>query len=140
MVRLDKIYLVTDGGCRSNPGPASIGYGIYKSDWEKLKEDGEYIGKATNNEAEYEALILGLDEATEYCRNKVEHFTDSKLVVNQLEGEWAIKASHLKKLINKVNQHKEHFDSCTHKHLPRDNKRIQKIDQIANEILDEGGF
>ncbi len=140
MVRREKIYLVTDGACRDNPGPASVAYGIYSSDWDKLEEDGEYIGQATNNEAEYKALILGLDRATEYCRKEIEHFTDSQLVVNQLEGEWAVKAPNMKELIEEVYKHEQYFTCCDHKHLPREHKHIEKIDELADKILDEKGF
>ncbi|MFW6041284.1 MAG: ribonuclease HI family protein [Thermoplasmatota archaeon] len=140
MVKRDKIYIVTDGACRDNPGPSAVGYGIYDENLDVIEEDGKYIGEATNNEAEYEALILALDRGTEYCRNRVEHFTDSQLVVNQLEGEWAIRADNLKELIDEVYQLQDFYESFTHKHLPRENERIQKIDEIANKVLDEEGF
>jgi len=74
MSKFKKIILVTDGGSRGNPGPSSIGYGIYDQDWNAIEEKSEYIGKGTNNEAEYQALISALGRATRYCKDDVEHY------------------------------------------------------------------
>jgi len=74
MSKFKNFFFVTDGGSRDNPGPSSIGYGIYDQDWNAIEEKSEYIGKGTNNEAEYQALISALGRATRYCKDDVEHY------------------------------------------------------------------
>jgi ribonuclease HI len=134
-----KIQIVTDGSCRPNPGPAVIGYGIYDEHGNPLEERTEYIGYATNNEAEYKAIIAALDCATGYCRGDVEHFTDSELVVKQLNGQYRVRAQHLKPLIEEIFTKRQYFQSVIHLHLPRTNPKIQRIDDLVNQKLDEVG-
>jgi ribonuclease HI len=138
--RSTKIYIITDGASRGNPGPSAIGYGIYDSDWNVIEEKAEYIGSATNNEAEYKAVVKALDCAAGHCRGEIEHFTDSKLVVNQLSGNWKVKADNLKPLIEDTFNKKRYFKSIAHMHLPRTHQRIRRIDDLANQKLDESGF
>lgn len=135
-----KIYIITDGASRKNPGPSAIGYGIYDERWNVLEEHAEYIGRATNNEAEYKAVIRALDRATGHCRGDVEHYTDSELVVNQLNGTYRVKASNLKPLIEEIFGKRAYFNSVTHRHLPRSNPYIQKIDSLVNRELDQVGY
>jgi len=140
MPRIFRIFVVTDGASRGNPGPAAIAFGIYDENWNRLEEGTDYIGNATNNEAEYRALIKALHCAAGHCRNEVEHFTDSELVVNQLNGEYRVKADNLKPLIEEVFKKKHYFKSVSHKHLPREHERIERIDSLVNEKLDSLGF
>ncbi len=140
MRRVSKIFVVTDGASRGNPGPAAIAYGIYNEEWNRLEEGTDYIGNATNNEAEYRALIRALDCAAGHCRNEVEHFTDSELVVKQLNGEYRVKAENLKPLIEEVFTKRQYFKSVSHKHLPRSHERIERIDSLVNEKLDGLGY
>ena len=125
-----KVFLVTDGGSRGNPGPSAIGFGIYDENWNPLEEHAEYIGVATNNEAEYNALIKGLRECMRYCGGYVEHFTDSRLVAKQVDGEWMVRAPNLKPLAEEVSRKKLRFKRVTHRYVPRSDPKIQRIDEI----------
>jgi ribonuclease HI len=128
-----KVFLVTDGASRGNPGPAAIGFGIYDEGWKPLEENVECIGVATNNEAEYKALIKGLDECMRYCRGYVEHLTDSKLVAKQASGEWVVRAENLKPLVEEVSRIKLRFKRVTHNYVPRSDPRVQRIDKIIRK-------
>ena len=130
-----KVFLVTDGASRGNPGPSAIGFGIYDESWKPLEEYAEYIGVATNNEAEYKALIKGLHKCSKYCKGEVEHFTDSKLVAKQASGEWVVRAPNLKPLAEEISRKKLRFNQVTHKHIARTDPKIQRIDGIVNKKL-----
>jgi ribonuclease HI len=136
MSKFKKIFLVTDGGSRGNPGPSAIGYGIYDQDWNIIEEKYEYIGKWTNNEAEYRALIAALGRATLYCKEDVEHYSDSELLVKQLKGQYRVKAGNLKPLFSKVSTMRKKFGSVKHKHVRRTDRRLARIDGLVNEALD----
>lgn len=140
MSRMTKVLIVTDGASRRNPGPAAIGFGIYNENWDPLEERAEYIGDATNNEAEYRALIKALDCATGHCRGEVEHFSDSELLVKQLNGQYKVKAPNLKPLIEEIFTKEQYFSSVVHRQLPRGNAKIQRIDNLVNQKLDAMGF
>ena len=130
-----KVFLVTDGASRGNPGPSAIGFGIYDENWNPLEEHAEYIGSATNNEAEYKALIKGLHQCLKYCREEVEHLTDSKLVAKQASGEWIVRAPNLKPLAEEVSREKLKFSRVTHRAVARTHPKIQRIDEIVNEKM-----
>jgi len=134
------LNIVTDGASRKNPGPSAIAYRLYDENWKVIEEKSDYIGDATNNEAEYKALISALDCATKYCREEIIHYTDSQLVVNQLNGIFAVKAKNLKPLIEKIHTKERFFKKVEHKFLPRSNPKIQAIDKLVNEKLDKEGF
>ena len=130
-----KVFLVTDGASRGNPGPSAIGFGIYDRDWKLLEEHADYIGVATNNEAEYKALIKGLRKCMKYCEGEVEHLTDSKLVVKQVSREWVVRASNLRPLAAEVFRKKLQFEEVIHKYVPRTDPKIQRIDDIVNKKM-----
>lgn len=135
-----KVLIITDGASRGNPGPASIAFGIYDENFRLLKERSKYIGYATSNEAEFRALSEALECAAGYCRQDVEHYSDSELVVKRLKGEFRIKATNLKPLIEEILAKKQVFESVTHWHLSRMNPKIQHIDWLANRELDCSGY
>lgn len=137
MGKQSKVIVVTDGASRGNPGPAAVAFGIYDEDGNLLHEEAEYIGNATNNEAEYLALAWALDRCKQYWGWEVEHCTDSQLVVNQLEGRWAVRASNLKPLIRQISKMKRSFKSMTHRQLSRRNSMIRRIDRLVNEKLNQ---
>lgn len=137
MVKNGKVIVVTDGASRGNPGPAAVAFGVYNKDGSPLHEAAEYIGNATNNEAEYMALIRALDWCREFSEGEVEHYTDSQLVVNQLQGVWEVKAENLKPLVNQISNMKRWFKSTAHKQLTRSNPMIRRIDRLVNEKLDQ---
>lgn len=139
MEKKEFVYIVTDGASRGNPGAAAIGFGLYDKDWNEIMKKTKYIGKATNNEAEYKALIWALKIASKYCKRKIKHYTDSQLLVKQLKGAYAVRANNLKPLVKKVHKREKAFDTCTHVHVPRENEHIQQIDYSINKTLDEKG-
>ena len=97
-----KLILYSDGGAKRNPGPAAIGVVIYNSKGKILKEISKYIGQATNNQAEYQALIVGLKEAKKLKANELKCFLDSKLIVQQVNCKYKIKDKNLSSLFIKV--------------------------------------
>jgi ribonuclease HI len=136
-MKIDKIYLYTDGGSRGNPGPAAIGISIYDEERNLLQDHKECIGEATNNTAEYKALIKALELATAHCRREINCFLDSELVVRQLNGSYRIKAPHLRDLFYDIKQKEKAFDKVTYNHTNRDNRYIMNSDRLVNEALDD---
>ncbi len=136
MAFIDLVKVYTDGACRGNPGSGAIGILISDGEGNVLDQHKECIGDCTNNIAEYKALSKGLDLAVKYTRNKVEVYSDSKLVVHQMRGEWRIKQPHLKTLFNRVKKKETQFENVNYNHLPRTNRCIKQADQMANDALD----
>ena len=125
----------SDGGARGNPGKAAIGVVIRKED-RVLEEYKEKIGSATNNIAEYKALLKAMELSLKY--EKEATFTlDSELVVKQLLGEYQVKQPHLKLYWQKVRKIEEKFDKVFYKHKMRWDKFQKMADKLVNEALDE---
>ena len=99
-----KVIIYTDGGARGNPGPAGIGVVIYDEKKVLLATHKRYIGEATNNQAEYQAVILALEKALELGAKRVDFKLDSELVVKQLRGEYKVKNEQLAILVQDVLQ------------------------------------
>lgn len=134
----NKVYLYTDGGSRGNPGPACAGYAIFDSDNRHLISAVTlYLGKATNNEAEYAALIFGLKECTQLGYMDVTHVSDSKLVVNQVNGLWKVKQGHLKALVSKVRILIARMGDVSMAWVPSDHPGIVYVDDLVSKRLDE---
>jgi ribonuclease HI len=127
--------LYTDGGARGNPGPAAIGIVLKKED-DILVQKAKCIGNATNNQAEYEALILGLHEASDHTK-ELKCFLDSELVVKQLKGEYRVRDEKLKPLYDKIKKLEEGFEKVTFHHIPREKNKL--ADLLLNEELDKNG-
>lgn len=128
-----KATLHTDGGARGNPGPAGIG-AVLNIDGDK-SEFKKYIGETTNNQAEYQALILGLEKALEAKVEEIECFLDSELVVKQLNREYKVKNPDIAKVFVKVWNLAQQFKKINFKHVFRaDNK---DADRLVNEAIDE---
>lgn len=132
-----KLTIYTDGASRGNPGESSYGFVIADQDGNKVYEEGRYIGVATNNIAEYTAVL----KALEYIKLRLFHkslslifFMDSRLVVEQLSGRFKIKSANLKPLITKIKEFEGIFKSVKYTHVPRE-KNIQ-ADFMANMALD----
>ena len=129
-----KHQVFCDGASRSNPGDASIGVSISLDDKE-IHTISREIGIATNNEAEYQALIDGLNYCIENSISEVDVFLDSKLVIEQVNKNFKVKAKNLKELNAQVEILVKEFKSIELKHVYReDNKRA---DQLANMALDK---
>lgn len=132
-----KLKTYTDGGARGNPGPAAIGVLICDAQNEILLEHAEVIGEATNNVAEYRALIGGLKRAKELGAREVDCFMDSELVVKQLRGEYKLKNYNLQKLFDEVKKAAAMFEHISYTHLPREQEQMRRADQLVNYALDE---
>ena len=137
----EKIVIYTDGGARNNPGPAGAGVVILDSG-KTLKEIKKFLGeKQTNNFAEYEAVFIALCEARALglANRSVEVRLDSKLVAEQLSGNWKIKEPSLKEQWMKVRAViRESFPQITFVYVPREQNK--EADRLVNECLDEAGY
>lgn len=129
-----KYSMNTDGGARGNPGPAGIGVVIRNDRKEKIFELGAYIGKATNNQAEYSALIEGLKSAIQKGIKNVECFLDSELVVKQMRGEYRVKDASLNTLWVQAKELCAQFDSIEFTHVLRE--KNHDADILVNKALD----
>lgn len=129
-----KWILYSDGASRGNPGEAGAGALL-------MNEKGDeyslcaYLGHKTNNQAEYEALLLGLKELKRRGAKKVEIRADSELLVRQLNGEYKVKNAGLQNLFFKAKELLGAFESVTIRHVPREENR--EADRLANEAIDE---
>lgn len=130
-----KLIVHTDGAARGNPGPAGIGIVIRAEDGTTLAELGEYIGEATNNVAEYRALMRALEEARRLGADSVEILADSELLVRQVSGEYRVRHPNLVPLYAAVMEQLRGFSSFSIAHVPR--KENARADALANWALDE---
>jgi len=133
---MSKIIIYSDGGARHNPGPAGAGAVAYEGNT-KLFALKKYLGERTNNWAEYEAVALALEEARRrgYSGRDIEIRMDSKLVVEQLSGNWKIKEPTLRPQVAKVRALLAHFGAYKFVHIPRE--KNSEADRLVNEAIDE---
>ncbi len=129
-----KLIIFTDGGARGNPGPAGIGV-VIKAGGKTVKEYGKYIGKTTNNQAEYQALISALESAKEMSATEIQIFMDSELIVKQLKGEYRVRDAGLAPLYLKVHNLRAGFSKFFVSHVPREKNK--EADRMVNEALDK---
>ena len=127
--------LFTDGAARCNPGPAGLGVVIEDGEGLRLRGLCRYIGKATNNQAEYLAIIEGLRAVEEWKPDRLEVFLDSKLVVEQLAGRYRVKSPELAPLFRQASELLARFGSVELKHVPREKNK--GADALANKAIDE---
>ncbi len=128
---LPTIKIFVDGASSGNPGPAGIGIVIYKND-KKLLEKSISIGKTTNNEAEYTALLVGLKNAITMQAYSVNVFSDSELVVKQIKGIYKVKNNRLQKLNKQVRKIIKEIPDFRIIHIPREkNKEADKLAKNA---------
>lgn len=130
---MKKAVLHTDGGARGNPGPAGIGIFLQIEDEDRI-EYGEYIGKATNNVAEYTALLRGLEMAKERNVSAIECYLDSELVVKQLNGQYRVKNADLKAIFLQTKTTANTFESVSFTHVRREKNKI--ADKLVNQAID----
>ena len=129
-----KLEIYVDGGARNNPGPAAIGVAIGD------KEYAEYIGERTNNEAEYEAIIFALKKAkhllgkTKLKNTEIIIYSDSELVINQLNAKFKILEKNLQPLFLEIWNFKIDFPDLKFSHIPRE--KNQRADYLVNLALD----
>jgi ribonuclease HI len=129
-----KLVVNVDGGARGNPGPAAIGAVVQDADGAVLEERGERIGTATNNVAEYRALLLGIERARELGANEVELVGDSELIVRQVKGEYKVKDATLRELHGEVRRALRPFGSWSIRHVRREQNA--EADRLVNQVLD----
>jgi ribonuclease H / adenosylcobalamin/alpha-ribazole phosphatase len=128
------VRLFTDGGARGNPGPAAYGYVLEAEDGTVLAAHGEAIGIATNNVAEYSALIAGLERAIELALPEVEVVSDSELMVKQMRGEYKVKNAALRELSLRAGRLASTLGKVRYTAVRREHNKL--ADQLVNEALD----
>ena len=129
-----KAKLSTDGGARGNPGPAAYGYVLEDEDGTVLDARGETIGVATNNVAEYRALIAGLEKAVELSIDELEVISDSELLVKQMQGEYRVKNEALRELNDEANFLEKKLGRVRYKAVRREHNEL--ADKLVNDALD----
>lgn len=134
-MKYPKLQIFTDGGARGNPGPAGIGVVIWSGN-ELVGRHKKYIGEATNNQAEYRAVILALEEAGKLGAAELEFFLDSELVVKQINREYKVKDKDLASLFVQVWNLSLGFKKVIFKHVPREKNK--EADKLVNEAIDLG--
>jgi ribonuclease HI len=123
-----------DGGARGNPGPAAIAAVVQDGGGEVLEEHSEAIGTATNNVAEYRALLLGIERAAALGAKSLELIGDSELIVRQVKGEYKVKDGNLRELHRQVREALDGFEEWSIRHVRRDDNA--EADRLVNEELD----
>jgi len=126
--------LFTDGGARGNPGPAAYGFVLEAEDGTVLAAEGEAIGEATNNVAEYSGLIAGLRKAVELHVPELEVVSDSELMVKQMRGEYKVKNEALRGLSLEAARIARQLQSVEYRHVKRAHNEL--ADKLVNEALD----
>lgn len=125
-----------DGGARGNPGPAGVGVVITDEHGNELARANDFIGKATNNEAEYHALLLGLKLASQLGAVEVEVVNDSQLVARQITGEYRVKKADLKPLHAQARALLRGFERWQVRSVPREQNEL--ADELVNDAIDAG--
>jgi len=133
---IDEVRLFTDGASRGNPGPAAVCYRALTTDGDVLVEHAECIGRATNNQAEYRALLLGLVACRSLTTGRVRCELDSQIVVSQLTGQFRTKNAALLALRNAVRDAANAFADVSYHQQPRSLPDIARADALANQALD----
>ena len=131
---MEKLLLYVDGASRGNPGKSGIGVVIYDDNGVVIKQIKQYLGKVTNNVAEYMALVYGLQEGLILRAKRLVVHTDSELVAKQLAGSYRVKDNVLKMLYRQVEHLKGAFERVEIKHIPREENR--EADNLANQAIE----
>ena len=129
-----KARLFTDGGARGNPGPAAAAFVLEAEDGEVLASHGEAIGVATNNVAEYRALLAGLERARDLGVTELEVVSDSELMVKQMRGEYRVKNEALRDLYDAASSLARRLGKVEYRHVKRAHNEL--ADKLVNDALD----
>jgi len=129
-----KLVVNVDGGARGNPGPAAIAAVVQDAEGGVLEERGEQIGRATNNVAEYRALLLGIERAAALGASELELVGDSELVVKQVKGEYKVKDAGMRELHAQVKEALRNFEGWSIRHVRREQNA--EADRLVNIALD----
>ena len=130
-----EFIIQVDGASRGNPGEASYGFVITDRSGRMIHEESQYIGRTTNNVAEYTALVKALDFALRKKIQSVEIRSDSQLLVRQILGEYKVKSQNLESLYRRCREQLREFQWYEIKHVPREQNK--RADKLANQALDE---
>jgi len=130
----ERLVVHVDGGARGNPGPAAIAAVLADPDGEVLEERSAAIGRATNNVAEYQALLLGIEHARALGARELELVGDSELIARQVRGEYRVKDAALRELHAQVKAALAGFDRWSIRNVPREDNA--HADRLVNEVLD----
>ena len=132
----ERLVVHVDGGARGNPGPAAIAAVLTGPDGAVVDARSETIGRATNNVAEYRALLLGIERARALGARELELVGDSELIARQVRGEYRVKDAALRELHSQVRAALAGFDRWSIRNVPRENNA--HADRLVNEALDAG--
>ena len=126
---------MVDGAARGNPGEAGCGAVIFDQHGTLIEELSRYLGQTTNNVAEYEGLLMGLEALLKASKKRIRVQSDSQLLVRQLNGEYRVKDEKLKMLFQKAVTLLRQFESCRIVHVPREENKL--ADRLANKGIDD---
>jgi ribonuclease HI len=132
-MKIERVAITADGAARGNPGPAAIGATIKDGQGRLVARISQCIGIATNNQAEYQAIIAALKEAIRLGAKKIDISVDSQLVVRQISGRYRVKSAGLKPLFQEVKRLAEQVEMLTVNHVPRNQNT--EADNLANMAL-----
>ncbi len=133
-MNVKRATIFADGAARGNPGPASIGIIIKNEQGKPIASVSQRIGATTNNQAEYMAIITALEKAISLGTRQVDLYSDSELVVRQINGRYRVKKATLKPLYQRVKQLQNSLEGFTITHIPR--QQNAEADNLANKALD----
>jgi ribonuclease HI len=131
----DELIINTDGGSRGNPGPAASGVVIKSADGKVVEAFGRYLGETTNNQAEYKAILFGLQEAKKYRPRRVHFLMDSELACRQLNGQYRVKNKELMPIYTDIKDLERSLEQVTYTHVYRE--KNQEADAQVNLAIDE---
>ncbi len=126
----------TDGASRGNPGPSAYAF-ILRRGGETILEKSDYLGRGTNNTAEYQAVLHALHAAGQYRDEEICLFSDSELVIRQVRGEYAVRKAHLAAYCREVREIAAQFRSLFFATVPREHPCIRRADELCNLVLDD---
>jgi ribonuclease HI len=129
------LTVYTDGASRGNPGLAAYGF-IFVRNNEIIFEEAKTIGKATNNTAEYYAILSALKRATEFATESIIVYSDSELVIKQINNQYRITKPHLAQLRAELAILEKNFIDIQFRNVPRENIFIRRCDELCNQVLD----
>lgn len=133
------LSVYTDGAARGNPGPAASAFILVQGS-KVLFSDVKLIGNATNNSAEYNAIVNALTYIKRFYKGKIKLYSDSQLAIKQITGEWKINYPHLANLQKKILSLSKFFQKVEYSHTTRNDPFIQICDKLCNEKLDKNDF
>jgi len=133
----ETVVVHSDGAARGNPGPAAIAYAIYDDRGDLLEDGARYVGRRTNNEAEYEALLWAMQRARRHGPRTARFLCDSELVVRQVKGSYAVRKGSMKSRLDEVRAAARLFERFEIGHVRREDPRARHVDALANQALDE---